>query len=172
MLRGQYSYRAVAYAYCDGLEARLAAKKPIDRIASVASFFLSRIDSNVDPKLDKLAAGGQSAAKALRGQAAPDGESEVTVGDLESYVQRGVDRFVRARFGTSQRPERRGEARGAVALVRLGIQGAGLVQNSAILEMAHAMNRQGADEDKPLHTRPVDDVDQFARGDHVTFNAS
>ena len=68
-------YRAVAYAYCDGLEARLAAKKPIDRVASVASFFLSRIDSNVDPKLDKLAAAGQSAAgqsaaKALRGQAA------------------------------------------------------------------------------------------------------
>jgi transaldolase len=63
-------YRAVAHAYCDGLEARLAAKKPIDRVASVASFFLSRIDSNVDPKLDKLAATGQSAAKALRGQAA------------------------------------------------------------------------------------------------------
>jgi transaldolase len=63
-------YRAVAHAYCDGLEARLAAKKPIDRVASVASFFLSRIDSNVDPKLDKLAAAGQSAAKALRGQAA------------------------------------------------------------------------------------------------------
>lgn len=63
-------YRAVAYAYCDGLEARVAAKKPIDRVASVASFFLSRIDSNVDPKLDKLTAGGQTAAKSLRGQAA------------------------------------------------------------------------------------------------------
>jgi transaldolase len=63
-------YRAVAHAYCDGLEARVAAKKPIDRVASVASFFLSRIDSNVDPKLDKLTAAGQSAAKALRGQAA------------------------------------------------------------------------------------------------------
>jgi transaldolase len=63
-------YRAVAYAYCEGLEARRAAKQPIDRVASVASFFLSRIDSNVDPKLDKLAASGQTAAKALRGQAA------------------------------------------------------------------------------------------------------
>jgi uncharacterized caspase-like protein len=55
----------------------------------------------------------------LQGQAAPEGETEVTVGDLESYVQRGVDRFVRARFGTSQRPERRGQVRGAVALVRV-----------------------------------------------------
>jgi transaldolase len=63
-------YRAVAYAYCDGLEARVAAKKPIDRVASVASFFLSRIDTNVDPKLDKLAASGQAAAKELRGQSA------------------------------------------------------------------------------------------------------
>jgi transaldolase len=63
-------YRAVAMAYIEGLEARVAAKKPVDRIASVASFFLSRIDTNVDPKLDKLAASGQVAAKALRGQAA------------------------------------------------------------------------------------------------------
>ncbi len=63
-------YRAVALAYQDGLEARLAAKKPIDRVASVASFFLSRIDSNVDPRLDKLAASGQGAAKSLRGKAA------------------------------------------------------------------------------------------------------
>ncbi|MGH8139817.1 MAG: transaldolase [Steroidobacteraceae bacterium] len=63
-------YRAVAQAYCEGLEARLAAKKPIDRVASVASFFLSRIDTNVDPRLDKLAAGGQPAARALRGKAA------------------------------------------------------------------------------------------------------
>lgn len=63
-------YRAVAQAYCAGLEARVAAKKPIERIASVASFFLSRIDSNVDPQLDRLAAGGQPAARSLRGKAA------------------------------------------------------------------------------------------------------
>jgi transaldolase len=63
-------YRAVALAYIEGLEARLAAKKPIDRMASVASFFLSRIDSNVDPRLDKLTAAGQTAAKGLRGTAA------------------------------------------------------------------------------------------------------
>jgi len=63
-------YRAVAGAYCDGLEARLGAGKPIDRVASVASFFLSRIDSLVDPLLDKLVAGGQPAARTLRGKAA------------------------------------------------------------------------------------------------------
>ena len=63
-------YRAVANAYIEGLEKRVAEKKPVDRVASVASFFLSRIDSNVDPKLDKMAASGQAAAKELRGQAA------------------------------------------------------------------------------------------------------
>jgi transaldolase len=63
-------YKAVAMAYIEGLEARVAAKKPIDRVASVASFFLSRIDTNVDPQLDKLTASGQVAAKSLRGKAA------------------------------------------------------------------------------------------------------
>ncbi|HVW71425.1 MAG TPA: transaldolase [Steroidobacteraceae bacterium] len=63
-------YRAVALAYFDGLEARLAAGKPIDRLASVASFFLSRIDTLVDKQLDDLAAHGKPAAKELRGKAA------------------------------------------------------------------------------------------------------
>src|SRR5438477_2605904 len=58
--------------------------------------------------------------EALQGQAAPEGETDVTVGDLESYVQRAVDRFVRSRFGASQKPERRGQVRGAVALARVG----------------------------------------------------
>ncbi len=63
-------YQAVAQAYCDGLEARAALGQPIERVASVASFFLSRIDANVDPQLDRLAAAGQSAARALRGKSA------------------------------------------------------------------------------------------------------
>jgi len=63
-------YRAVARAYSDGLTARVAAGKPVERIASVASFFLSRIDTAVDKVLDGLAAHGQPAARALRGKAA------------------------------------------------------------------------------------------------------
>jgi transaldolase len=63
-------YRAVVGAYIDGLSARLAQGHSIDRIASVASFFLSRIDSAVDKTLDGLSAKGQSAASALRGKAA------------------------------------------------------------------------------------------------------
>jgi transaldolase len=63
-------YRAVASAYFAGLEARLAAGKPIDHIASVASFFLSRIDTLVDKQIDDLANKGKVEAKKLRGTAA------------------------------------------------------------------------------------------------------
>ena len=63
-------YRAVANAYFDGLEARVAAGKPIDNIASVASFFLSRIDTLVDKQIDDLANKGEAEAKKLRGTAA------------------------------------------------------------------------------------------------------
>jgi transaldolase len=63
-------YRAVANAYFEGLEARLAAGKPIDNIASVASFFLSRIDTLVDKQLDDLASKDKPEAAKLRGTAA------------------------------------------------------------------------------------------------------
>jgi transaldolase len=63
-------YRAVARAYLEGLTARARAGQPLASVASVASFFLSRIDTAVDKVLDTLAARGQPAAKALRGKAA------------------------------------------------------------------------------------------------------
>jgi transaldolase len=63
-------YREVAKVFMEGLELRLKAGKPLERVASVASFFLSRIDSAVDKRLDELAQQGQPAARALRGKAA------------------------------------------------------------------------------------------------------
>ena len=63
-------YRAVARAYREGLSRRAAEGKPLATVASVASFFLSRIDTAVDKLLDGLAARGQPAARALRGKAA------------------------------------------------------------------------------------------------------
>jgi transaldolase len=47
-------YAAVKEAYISGLEARHGAGEPIDRLASVASFFVSRVDNNVDARLDRL----------------------------------------------------------------------------------------------------------------------
>jgi transaldolase len=52
------SYVETAWAYIRGLEKRAAAGKDISNIASVASFFLSRIDTNIDDRLDgKIKAG-------------------------------------------------------------------------------------------------------------------
>jgi transaldolase / glucose-6-phosphate isomerase len=67
LLFGLPRYREVAEAYLAGLEARHAAGEPIDRVASVASFFLSRIDVLVDPTLETLIeAGGRTAEVAGR----------------------------------------------------------------------------------------------------------
>lgn len=55
-------YRQVTEAYNGGLERRLEAGKPLSGVASVASFFLSRIDTLVDSLLDPVST--------LRGQAA------------------------------------------------------------------------------------------------------
>ena len=44
-------YAEVMEAYLSGLEDRVAAGQPIDHIASVASFFVSRVDSKIDPRL-------------------------------------------------------------------------------------------------------------------------
>lgn len=58
-------YESVLEAWLAGLERRLAHGEPVDRIASVASFFVSRVDSAVDAQ---IAAGGLP--DALRGTAA------------------------------------------------------------------------------------------------------
>ena len=46
------SYEEVANAYVRGLEKRVAANQPVDNISSVASFFVSRIDTNIDSQLE------------------------------------------------------------------------------------------------------------------------
>jgi transaldolase len=50
------AHRRVIEAYLGGLEDRALAGRPVDRVASVASFFVSRVDSEVDKRLDALAA--------------------------------------------------------------------------------------------------------------------
>ncbi len=69
------NYLQVAEAYLGALEERIAAGKDINRIASVASFFVSRVDVLVDTLLeDKIKAVGEAAQqqklKALEGKAA------------------------------------------------------------------------------------------------------
>lgn len=53
LLFGLPRYKQVANAYVSGLEDRIKNNQPIDQIASVASFFLSRIDVLIDPVLEE-----------------------------------------------------------------------------------------------------------------------
>ena len=49
-------YRRVIEAYCAGLERRVKAGEPIQRLRSVASFFVSRVDNETDKRLAERAA--------------------------------------------------------------------------------------------------------------------
>jgi transaldolase len=60
-------YREVMDAYLSGLEAARDGGLDLTRIFSVASFFVSRVDTEVDKRLDAI---GSDEAKALRGKAA------------------------------------------------------------------------------------------------------
>jgi transaldolase len=73
LLFGLPRYRQVAAAYLAGLEARVARGESVEHVASVASFFVSRIDTLIDPMLEHLIAQGgptADAAKQVRGQVA------------------------------------------------------------------------------------------------------
>ncbi len=60
-------YRAVLDAFVEGLERAHAAGVDLAPIGSVASFFVSRVDASIDPRLDEI---GTAEADELRGKAA------------------------------------------------------------------------------------------------------
>ena len=60
------AYKAVADAYMAGLEDRHAKGEDISRLSSVASFFVSRIDAQIDKKIDERVAAGDKDADSLR----------------------------------------------------------------------------------------------------------
>jgi transaldolase len=68
------AHERVIEAYMAGLEDRVKARQPIDGLASVASFFVSRVDSEIDKRLDGLIAKAQGVEKerlqTLKGRAA------------------------------------------------------------------------------------------------------
>jgi len=93
LLFGLPRYRQVADAYIAGIEARAAHGKPVKHVASVASFFVSRIDTLVDSLLEKhIAQGGPEAdiAKQVHG--------EVAVASAQMAYQIYKDIFGNARF--------------------------------------------------------------------------
>jgi transaldolase/glucose-6-phosphate isomerase len=61
------AYGAAARAYIDGINDRIAGGQPVDKIASVASVFVSRIDTAVDKLLDAKIKAGDAGLSALIG---------------------------------------------------------------------------------------------------------
>ncbi|MCM0084152.1 transaldolase [Geomonas sp. Red32] len=105
LLFGLERYRAVVESYLDGLSARAAHSLPLEKVSSVASFFLSRIDVVVDPLLDRLIEeGGRRGeiALSLRGQTA------IACAKLAHQIYRETlsdDRYL-ALAGRGARPQR------------------------------------------------------------------
>ncbi len=66
LLFGIESYTQVAHAYVDALRERHQRGEDLSRLASVASFFLSRVDTNVDKKLEGKIGAADGSANAIR----------------------------------------------------------------------------------------------------------
>ena len=98
-------YLAVAETYLRALEARVKAGQPSDQMASVASFFVSRVDTLLDAKLEQIVkAAGPNAglASTLPGRAAVANSQLVYGKYLELF---GSDRF-KALSARGARPQR------------------------------------------------------------------
>lgn len=93
LLFGLDRYEEVALAYIEGLEKRLAQGKDLQKISSVASFFLSRIDVLLDPLLKKIMEHNKaqsSIAKEIHG--------EVSIASAKMAYQRYKEIFTSDRF--------------------------------------------------------------------------
>ena len=89
LLFGLPRYREVAEAYIGGLEDRAAAGKPLAHVASVASFFLSRIDVMIDAKLAQI-----GASRPQAGDAAETIYGEVAIASAKCAYQIYHEMFV------------------------------------------------------------------------------
>jgi len=94
LLFGLPRYRRVAEAYIAGLETLVAQSKSLKSVASVASFFLSRIDSLLDPALEQLIATDES-NKAFAEQC----HGQVAILSAKAAYQIYQELFGGARFG-------------------------------------------------------------------------
>jgi transaldolase len=89
-------YRQVMEAYLDAMDERVAAGLPVDHIRSVASFFVSRVDTNVDKKLDDIARDEGRAARDR--QQARDLRGKVAIANARMAYQSFEEVFAGSRF--------------------------------------------------------------------------
>jgi transaldolase/glucose-6-phosphate isomerase len=88
------AYESVAHAYIDGIDARARAGQPVDHVASVASFFVSRIDTAVDALLDaKLKTATGADADRLKGL-----YGKVAIANAKDVYQRYKKMFAESKW--------------------------------------------------------------------------
>ena len=99
-------YAKVMDAHLAGLEKRLATGLPIDRVASVASFFVSRVDTNIDPRLQAIIDCQDpqaDAAELLLGKAAI-ANARLAYADFKAFIASKRFQKIKASGGRPQRP--------------------------------------------------------------------
>ena len=89
------NYEEVANTYIEALETRVAKGLPIDSIASVASFFVSRVDGKVDGALEKIM---QAEAGSEKGKQAQALMGKFGIANSRAAYQRFLDIFGSDRF--------------------------------------------------------------------------
>ena len=95
-------YLEVMAAYAAGIEKRLSRNESVAEIASVASFFVSRVDSMVDKKLEEKIRSG-AASKNLLGQAAV-ANAKAAYAEFERFFFSARWEKIRAAGAQIQRP--------------------------------------------------------------------
>jgi transaldolase len=99
-------YAQVMDAHLAGLEKRLAQGLPIDRIASVASFFVSRVDTHIDPRLQAIVERRDpraESAQVLLGKAAI-ANARLAYADFKAFITSERFQQLEARGAHPQRP--------------------------------------------------------------------
>jgi transaldolase len=89
-------YREVMEAFLSAMEERVRSGKPVEKIRSVASFFVSRVDTNADKKLDAIAK--DPAAPEARKRRARDLRGKLAIGNARLAYQAFEEVFGASRF--------------------------------------------------------------------------
>ncbi|MES2358711.1 MAG: transaldolase [Gemmatimonadota bacterium] len=131
------AHERVIDAYIDGLEARVSKGLPIDKIASVASFFVSRVDTEVDKRLEAI------------GGSARQYEGKAAIANAKMAYQLFVTKFGGARWNSL-------EAKGA--RVQRPLWASTSTKNPAYRDVLYVENLIGPD---TVNTMPPKTIEDF-----------
>jgi transaldolase len=140
-------YERVIEAYLKALETRVAAGQPVDRLASVASFFVSRVDTAVDDQLEaKVESAGSEEEKAkLRG--------------LMGKAAIANAKMAYSRYQAVFEGERFGKLKAAGARVQRPLWASTSTKNPAYRDVMYVEELIGPD---TVNTMPLKTVEAFA----------